>query len=162
MSISLTDAIVQNGRPADLAVRMKQFYAEVDAAVARHRPTCWNRGACCKFDSFGHHLFVTSAELAYFLIGRRDDWRSPTDERACPYQVDGLCTAREHRPLGCRIFFCDPAAQAWQPEEYERHLATLKDMGREFGLEYRYQDWLSALASVDAEVRRKWSSVGSV
>lgn len=153
MTISLTESILQAGRRPDFVDRMKGFYASVDESVAGHRPTCWNHGVCCKFESFGHKLFVTSAELAYFYHGRRDDWRSPTEDRACPYQIDGLCTAREHRPLGCRIFFCDPAAQAWQPDEYESHLKTLKGICLEFGLEYRYQEWLSALQSLEAEFR---------
>ncbi|NJN55436.1 MAG: hypothetical protein HC804_12180, partial [Anaerolineae bacterium] len=45
---------------------MRAFYAEVDATVAAHSPVCTNRGQCCKFDSFGHKLYVTDVELRYF------------------------------------------------------------------------------------------------
>jgi len=59
-----------------------------------------------------------------------------------------MCNAREHRPLGCRIFFCDPTAQSWQPGEYEAGLDRLKRLGEELGLDYRYVEWLGALREV--------------
>jgi Fe-S-cluster containining protein len=133
---------------ADFDRRMGEYYRRVDAAIAAHRPTCVNRGACCKFAEYGHKLYVTAVELAYFLDHQRAEGVRPIEsDHACPYQAGGMCTAREHRPLGCRVFFCDPAAQEWQPAEYERGLAELKQIGREFGIEYRYQEWLSALRS---------------
>ena len=35
----------------------------------------------------------------------------PLDQGAtCPWQDSrGHCTAREARPLGCRVYYCDPA-----------------------------------------------------
>ncbi len=152
MSPSLAELILPHVDRDDLAAEMAAFYAEIDRSIARHRPTCWNRGACCKFGRYGHRLFVTNLELAYFVRGERRDWRPATGEDACPYQVDGLCTAREHRPLGCRIYYCDPAAQGWQPEETEAALARLKELSVALGIEYRYVEWLSALRELDSEV----------
>lgn len=137
-------AVENDGFAADMAA----FYAELDAAVAAHRPTCWNKGACCKFGEYGHKLFVTNVELAYFVRGERGRWRRPTGEAACPYQSGGMCNAREHRPMGCRVFFCDPAAQHWQNDEYERQLAKLKAIGERHGVDYRYTEWLSGLAEL--------------
>jgi Fe-S-cluster containining protein len=151
VTVSLSELIRPLIEDEQFAGRMAAFYARVDEAVALHRPTCWNRGACCKFGTFGHRLYVTTAELAYFVHGKVGQWRPVTGEAACPYQEGGLCTAREHRPLGCRIFFCDPAAQAWQPGEYERFLRELKAIGEEAGLEYQYREWLSALAEAGPE-----------
>lgn len=124
---------------------MQEFYSEVDAAVAARSPICVNRGHCCKFDSFGHKLYVTDVELRYFAEGMRANWTKPSEEAACPYQSNGRCQAREHRPLGCRIFFCDPDAQAWQGPEYERFLSRLKELGDAHSVPYRYREWLSAL-----------------
>jgi len=129
--------------------RMADFYTRVDAAVAKHNPTCWNRGVCCKFAAYGHRLYVTEPELRYFAFGLAADRRIPTTTAdACPYHTAGRCTARSHRPLGCRIFFCDESAQDWQGPEYERFLAELKAIGASFDLPYAYREWLSAL--------RKW------
>ncbi len=131
---------------AELDRRMREFYGRVDADINAHRPVCTNRGACCKFATFGHKLYVTGVELQYFIERQQKDGLRPVEsENACPYQVGGFCTSREHRPLGCRVFFCDPAAQGWQSAEYERGLAELKQIGSDLGIEYRYREWLSAL-----------------
>lgn len=131
--------------------RMRAFFARVDAAVAEKTPVCTNRGLCCRFGEFGHRLYVTRLELAWF-IGRQRPFglRPATSADACPYQLNGLCTAREHRPLGCRIFFCDPASRDWQGPMYEEFLAELKGIGAEFGIPYQFGDWLDALRSVDS------------
>lgn len=123
---------------------MRDFYAEVDAAVAAHAPVCVNRGQCCRFDTFGHRLYVTAVEMMYFAKGLADRPLAPTDG-ACPYQIEGRCTARDHRPLGCRVFFCEERSQAWQGPEYERFLARLKEIGEAFAIPYRYGEWLAAL-----------------
>lgn len=146
MTKSLAEIVLPAVGRSDLAKKMESFYAEVDASIARHRPVCTNRGACCKFGKYGHRLFVTSIELAYFARGLGPDIRSPRSADACPYQVDGRCTARQHRPLGCRVFFCDPGSQEWQPAASERGLARLKKLGDELGIDYRYVEWLHGLS----------------
>lgn len=128
---------------SEFAPAMKRFYEEVDAAVAAHRPVCANRGACCRFAEAGHRLFVTDVELRYFVEGIETP--RGVEAEACPYQVGGVCTTRAHRPLGCRIYFCEERSQAWQSAEYERFLARLKELGARFGIPYRYREWLSAL-----------------
>jgi Fe-S-cluster containining protein len=150
MPESLEEIILPHlGRP-DLTAAMQAFYADVDSLIAARQPVCVNRGLCCRFDSFGHRLYVTGLELIYFLHGRHGAWRSPKGLYACPYQIQGLCAARPHRPLGCRVFFCDGNSQAWQGPEYERRLAELKRLGSQLGVEYRYIEWLSALGDLDA------------
>lgn len=141
------DAVPELGPPASqFEKRMTDFYMRVDAAVASHSPICRNRGLCCRFASFGHRLYVTEPERAYFAGGLAAQWRPVVPDQAdCPYHVGGVCTARTHRPLGCRVFFCDDAAQEWQGPVYERFMAELKQIGQEFGLPYAYREWLSAL-----------------
>ena len=145
----LGDLVLPHVERADLRARLTAFYAAVDEAIAAHKPVCRNRGDCCRFDRYGHKLYVTTLELACFLHGRRGSWRPPRDD-ACPYQIDGRCTAREHRPLGCRVFFCDPATRDWQGPEYERRLIELRQIGADFGIPYRYIEWLSALHALHA------------
>lgn len=126
---------------------MVDFYERVDAEVNSHAPICRNRGLCCKFASYGHRMFVTEPERAFFARGMAPEWRpvSP-DQTDCPYHVGGVCTARTHRPLGCRVFFCDESAQEWQGPIYERFLTELKQIGQDFDMPYAYREWLSALA----------------
>ncbi len=151
MSRPYRDIVFHYADSDTFADGMTRFYNEVDRAIAAHAPQCQNRGLCCHFDRFGHRLYVTTAEMAYFVRGHRARWRASADRGSCPFQVDGLCVAREHRPLGCRIFHCDPAAQHWQNAEYERHLSRLKALSEEFGVPYSYREWLSALGEIALE-----------
>ena len=151
MSDAFGDLILQWSKREDLAARMQVFYADLDDSVASRRAVCRNRGLCCSFGRYGHKLYVTNAELAYFVRGHIGRWRPAIVGDTCPYHVDGVCTAREHRPLGCRIFYCDPDAQGWQNAEYERRLAMLKAISKGCGLPYGYTEWLSALAAVPWE-----------
>src|SRR4029077_10178830 len=105
-------------------------------------PVCRSSGRCCRFEQYGHRLYVTAAELGHFarVHGGKVEGEKTKDERretkdkspislpvffegstveGCPYQVDGLCAAREARPLGCRVYFCDENAQGWQQGVYE-------------------------------------------
>ncbi|MCK6456057.1 MAG: hypothetical protein L6Q92_05950 [Phycisphaerae bacterium] len=127
-------------------VRMAEFYASVDRAIESRGAVCINRGSCCRFREFGHSLYVTEVERRYFLKRQSvDGLRSVVSDEACPYQVGGACTARAHRPLGCRVYFCDPTSRDWQGLQYETGLAELKAIGEAFGIPYRYREWLTAL-----------------
>jgi Fe-S-cluster containining protein len=66
----------------------------------------------------------------------------------CPFQQGTLCTAREARPLGCRIYFCDENAQSWQQAVYEQYHAQLQAVHERFGLPYRYIEWRQALREI--------------
>lgn len=43
------------------------LYDQLDRAVAQRGPTCWASGECCRFDSYGHRLYVTALEIAWCL-----------------------------------------------------------------------------------------------
>ena len=128
-----------------LAEAVRDLYAQLNDQIAAHHPVCTNRGACCRFGEFGHRLFVTPVELAYFLATTDVPVRQPGTGDACPYQRDGWCTARVGRPSGCRIFFCDPNTRSWQPPLTEGTLARLKELHERFDLPYAYLDWMQAL-----------------
>ena len=144
---------------------LRGFYTELDAAVAAKGPTCWASGRCCKFDDFGHRLYVTGLEVAWFLEQVRSTPPQTPDAEsaqgirlpqaaehpgACPYQIGGLCSTHAVRPLGCRIFFCQRGTDAWQQDLYEAYLARLRTLHARHGLEYRYLDWIEGLAQAAA------------
>jgi outer membrane lipopolysaccharide assembly protein LptE/RlpB len=52
--------------------------------------------------------------------------------------VEGLCTAREPRPLGCRVYFCDPNYQVEGQRISEQGIRELKALADEQGLPWRY------------------------
>ncbi len=155
------------------------LYADVDAAIAVQNPVCRASGRCCHFEPYGHQLYVTTMELAYFAHVQRPPGnraaplphvgihfflplyhtgdkpglahlRPPAgqgevDNRDCPWQVEGLCAARQGRPLGCRIYFCDRDGVLWRQELYERSHRRLVELHREYAIPYRYLEWRQAL-----------------
>jgi len=138
----------------DAAIRA--VYADLAEQTARRRPVCERSGRCCRFDAYGHLLYVTGLEVAWFLRQTQGHGR-PRDSGGialpqarppgCAFQVDGLCTAHTARPLGCRVYFCQPGTEAWQQEVYELLHADLRRLHREHGLLYHYLEWRDALAA---------------
>jgi hypothetical protein len=52
------------------------------------------------------------------------------------------------KPLGCRVYFCDPTAQGWQQELSERTLAMVRAIHERHGVPYRYGEWRGLLEVV--------------
>ena len=73
---------------------LERIYARVDAAVAEGKPKCEASGRCCRFKEWGHTLFLSGFEAAY-LLESAPRYDAPTDRAGCPFQVGGLCTARQ-------------------------------------------------------------------
>ena len=118
---------------------LRALYGELDAEVARLAPICLISGRCCRFREYGHTLFVSAPEVQY-LLSRASEPTRPLDAgETCPWQDDrGRCTAREARPLGCRVYFCDPAYQDAAPPLSERFIARLKRLAERHGLPWNY------------------------
>jgi Fe-S-cluster containining protein len=131
--------------------------------VRARRPLCLASGACCRFEDYGHRMYLSGLEAAFVVdridTARRvraanplrvlevDDARSRGD---CPYLTAGRCGEHEERPLGCRIFFCDKGADGlgdeWQSALYEDlHRGTIA-LHERLGVPYRYLEWREALA----------------
>src|SRR2546423_9073432 len=85
-------------------------YAAVEAAVAAAGPVCVASGRCCRFAEYGHTLFLSNLEAAV-LLHSAPAYEQPVSSACCPFQQERLCTAREPRPLGCRVYYCDPNYQ---------------------------------------------------
>ena len=112
-------------------------YAAVEAAVAAAGPRCDASGRCCRFAEYGHTLFVSQFE-AEVLLESAPEYRPPVSRDVCPFQVDNLCTARGSRPLGCRIYFCDPSYQDAGNHITEDALRALKRIADDHGTGWRY------------------------
>src|SRR5438270_10385495 len=121
----------------ELRQRVMAIYAAADAAVAAAGPRCDASGRCCRFKEYGHTLFISQLE-ADVLLAAAPPFAGPVTPDRCPFQVENLCTAREPRPLGCRVYFCDPAYQETGHRITERYLNKLKTLAEETGVEWRY------------------------
>jgi hypothetical protein len=121
----------------ELRRQVLELYAEVDAAVAAAGPVCVASGRCCRFKEYGHTLFVSNLE-ADVLLASAPAYDRPVSGDFCPFQVGNLCTAREPRPLGCRVYYCDPAYQETGSRISEEYLRRLKRLADVYGAGWRY------------------------
>jgi Fe-S-cluster containining protein len=122
---------------ASIHRRVLEIYREADAAVAAAGPVCVASGRCCRFKEYGHALFLSNLE-AEVLLAAAPHYQQPVSADFCPFQKDNLCMAREPRPLGCRVYFCDPHYQDQSHEITETYLRRLKALAAEQGIEWRY------------------------
>ena len=123
---------------------LEAVYADLDRELAELRPLCQRSGRCCKFKEFGHQLWTTALELDY-LVEREGLPAEGASEGVCPYLKDGLCGVRDHRMLGCRIYFCDPGYADAMGPLYEKYHARIKELHRRHGLPYEYGEFLAAI-----------------
>ena len=121
----------------DLRARVLAIYAEADAAVSAAGPRCDASGRCCRFKEYGHTLFVSNLE-ADVLLAAAPPCSTPVSGDFCPFQAGNLCTAREPRPLGCRVYYCDPAYQDTGNAISETYLRKLKALAEDSGSGWRY------------------------
>lgn len=114
---------------------------ELDAEVRDLGARCWLSGDCCDFDARGHRLFTSEIEARRFAKGVDLAGWDPAS-RQCPAWKDRRCTAREHRPLACRTYFCDPAFAERVQDLTERYITRLKWLHEKHGLAWDYRDFL--------------------
>jgi hypothetical protein len=128
--------------PTDLAQVRSELYAlyqELDEAVAELGPVCEISGRCCRFQDYGHTLFLSAPEALLLVSDAPPPARALDAGQTCPWQdMRGRCSAREARPLGCRVYFCDPAFQSHAPELSERFIARLKRTAQEHAWLWNY------------------------
>jgi hypothetical protein len=121
----------------ELRRRVLELYRAVDADVAAAGPVCVASGRCCRFKEYGHTLFMSNLE-AEVLLAAAPHFDRPVSADFCPFQKGNLCTAREPRPLGCRVYYCDPTYQDTGTRISEEYLRRLKRLADEHGVEWHY------------------------
>lgn len=122
---------------SELRRKVLELYQEVDAEVRAAGPVCVASGRCCRFKEYGHRLYISNLE-ADVLLAAAPRYELPVTEEFCPFQKENLCTAREPRPLGCRVYYCDPTYQEAGNQITEKYLARLKELAAENAVEWRY------------------------
>jgi hypothetical protein len=130
---------------------IRAVHAECADEVRERQPICVASGKCCRFQEYGHRLYVTGLETAWAL---RELGATPSLERVtaavergdCPFLDGTQCGAHAARPLGCRTYYCDPLAQIWQQDLSEQLLGRVKRLHDKCDVPYRYGDWRTMLA----------------
>ncbi len=123
---------------APLRQAVLELYREADREVAAAGPVCVASGRCCRFKEYGHTLFVSQLEAEVLLHDAPPYDPAAVTADFCPFQKGNLCTAREPRPLGCRVYYCDPAYQGKMLEITEKYLGRLKRIADEHGAGWKY------------------------
>ena len=143
-----------------VADRLRARLNEINVKVNQSGFACQQSGRCCRFESFGHRLYMTGLEIAWFRMLAGDPPNDSAEPKSlpvldakrdgCPYQVAGACSVHPDRPFACRVFFCQEGSDAWQSEQYEAFQVEIKRLHEELRLPYRYMEWRQGLADAQA------------
>ena len=150
---SLSSTVSDAAQRPDVRRAVAELHQEVAAEIAKRRPLCVLSGKCCRFEEYGHRLYITTLELAAFTAAHAERPapvipQPPWDGTGCPFQLNKLCGVHDIRPFGCRMFFCDSTATQWQQDQYEKFHAQLKSLHETLLVPYAYVEWRSALTQL--------------
>lgn len=133
---SLERALASAAANGEFLAELRQVLAEAEDDARRQGLECRSCGECCLFEQFGHRLYVSTGELALLLgTGAGADKLEPG---RCPHYRDRLCTAREDRSLGCRLFHCGPEGTQWFQDAYEQYHQRIRRLHERHGVPYLY------------------------
>lgn len=147
---------------AELRGELRILYRELDEAVAMRGPVCQLSGRCCRFKEYGHSLFLSAPEAQLLLADAPQPVGQLDDGESCPWQdARGRCTAREARPLGCRVYFCDPSLDNHAPKLSEMFLARLKQLANQHDWPWNYAPLHQHLQQAQSEGHLRIASASS-
>ncbi len=121
-----------------------EIYNELEAELASINPGCNTCGTSCHFDEFNHVLYASTIETKYIQENVEVPPFDP-DQGKCPFLIDHKCTIREHRALGCRVFFCNPDHKETLQDIYEKYYTMIKDMAVKNQTEWNYAPMVKLL-----------------
>ena len=137
--LALPAAASEPGCAGELKGELQALYTELDQAVSRLGPICELSGRCCRFKEHGHTLFVSAIEAALLLDLAPAPKRPLDGGETCPWQDHrGHCAARDARPLGCRVYYCDKAYQPDAAVLSEQFISRLKQLAGRHGQPWNY------------------------
>jgi Fe-S-cluster containining protein len=151
MSLIFASIVQTHSQRPEVRQSVTDIYGDLACAIEARQPICALSGRCCRFEEFGHRLYITTMELAAFAWEQRQGNRAPThawDGSGCPFQRGKLCSVHAIRPFGCRIFFCDPSATQWQQDQYELFHRRFQREHERLAVPYHYLEWREALKAV--------------
>lgn len=142
MSVSDILALSSEEKEA-LFEQLKIIYAELEEELDQRERPCTACGKCCHFTQAEHRLYASSLELAY--LWDRHPHQEAIKEDRCPYQVEGQCSVRHERLIGCRTYYRlhqDDDRQAAEAA-YEKALDKIKSILRKNNIDWEYRDLMS-------------------
>ena len=143
-------AVKEGSGRLEVRAAVHNVYRALQDAIDLRNPICVTSGRCCRFEQFGHNLFVTTMELSTFLhdLTQAGPFRAGPNSTSCPFQEGNLCSTHAIRPFGCRVFFCDETSTEWQREQYNRFHIELRRLHETLDVPYFYVEWRDALSAI--------------
>ncbi len=124
---------------------LRAILAQAESDTAERASSCEACGECCDFAARDHKLYVSVGELALLALLKAP--HAPRRLR-CPFQQEGICRAREFRPLGCRLFYCKFPVGSADTNTYEDYHQRIRDLHRRENVPYRYVELTEAMVEV--------------
>jgi Fe-S-cluster containining protein len=128
---------------ASAFTELRAVYARLATELEPFRRSCDTRGVCCNFTKTGHMLYVTGLEAAEMANSGEAPDLSLAAAGTCPFLKGKMCGIREHRALGCRIYFCDRTYEEDRNAIYERYLKEIRQIEAAHGIDHTYQPMTS-------------------
>lgn len=120
--------------PSEALLELRDCYAQLAVEMNVFQRHCDARGFCCNFKEAGHRLYVTPLEAAMMSSSGVEPNGEQAEGGTCPYLKGSLCGVREHRALGCRIYFCDTTYEEQRNALYEKFLARVREIEARHGI----------------------------
>ncbi len=134
---------------------LEQIYHFIYERLSTQGNQCENCGSCCHFKAYGHKLYVTTVEVLFFLrhINNDNNWLLDNlSPLKCPAGCADGCREYDHRPAGCRIFYCQSISNDYQYELTEQVLRNLRQLHNELDAPYLYADWMAWLGAIRSKI----------
>jgi Fe-S-cluster containining protein len=153
--------VVESNNTNQLIAKVAEIYDWLDWQIRENANAgqCNACGACCDFESFDHHLFVTTPELVYLAAKLGVENIKQMHTGRCPYNIDGKCSIYEYRFAGCRIFYCKGSKDI-QSTLSESTLKKFKSLCTQLNIPYQYNKLAAALNSFVAIPYGTYLSIG--
>ncbi len=156
---------MSDGEPTPAAspealARLRALYADLERELSAIAPRCELSGRCCDFRRAGHTLFATDLEIAH--LAATTPWRADGERDLCPWWIGGRCEARDGRPLGCRIYFCDPTKQEALELVSQRFHERLRRLHDECDVAYRYAPFVARVRGLASPAPRDRGNAGEM
>lgn len=129
--------------PEAARAELQLLYAELAQELEPFRRYCDARGLCCNFRATDHMLYLTGLEAAEMAATpHRPEVTLPnmalSETGKCPYLSGTQCGAREHRAIGCRIYYCDRTYEDERNALYEKYLKAAREIEVRYGIAHDY------------------------
>lgn len=130
----------------EINAEIVEIYDKLDLELSEINPGCNACGSCCHFNTYGHILYTSNIEVNYILENVNVPPHDP-NQNICPFLKDNVCSIRDFRMLGCRVFYCNPHYRVITQEVYihSKYYNMMKEVAGRNQMEWHYAPMMKLL-----------------